>query len=229
MSQNPYNNELISRSWLLNIEDQRSKFHLQSNAEQTQQWLADLPQSDAADFKLLEIGCGSGFLSHLPEMAGLRYTGLDESAWFIEHCEKHRVAPQHRFLQADLLSYTSEESYGAAIAVMVWCTFRDPLPGLLKLHSLLGPGSRALLTMPNPSQKKLWIKSFEQQVDEKTFSYRYGHAELGFQSLQIFLHSHFDMVEAFNRAGFSVKKQMDFGYPPASDAAVYTAFDIIRT
>lgn len=224
MSQNPYNNELVSQSWLLNMEDQRSDFHKQSHIDLVSQWI-----NNFKPVNLLEVGCGDGFLSRIPDMREVHYTGLDESPWFIEHGQTQNRNSTHQFVAMDLLKYQENKKYESALACMVWCTFAEPLAALKKLHSLLGPGARALLTMPCAASRDLWLKSFVRQHDEKTFIHRYGHPKLGFEELPIFLHSNEEMSEAFFRAGFKLIEQRDFGIPPASKSAVYTAFDISST
>lgn len=206
------------------MEDQRSDFHKYSHIDLISQWVNDLKP-----VSLLEVGCGDGFLSRISALQNVQYTGLDESPWFIEHGQAQNRNSAHQFMVMNLFKCQESKKYDAALACMVWCTFAEPLTALKKLHHLLSPGARALLTMPCEAGRDLWMKSFVRQVDEKTFMHRYGHPKLGFEELPIFLHSNEEMTEAVFQAGFKLIEQRDFGIPPSSKSAVYTVFDISST
>lgn len=205
------------------MQDPLSSFHIECNKLVVSEWLRK------NTFKhLLEVGVGDGFLSTLPELSGLEYTGIDESSWFIEHCQANRSAESKKFIVSDFFNFAPDRQFDAVMAVMVWCTMKNPEQGFKKLSEILRPEGKAFITMPNHNKLESWSHMLGEKKGEFTYSHKYGNPKLGSKDIDIEVYSSEKLISAAS-SYFKCERYFDFGITQKSGGSgVYTAFEFVN-
>ncbi len=99
--------------------------------------IAHFIQQRAARPRLLDAGCGSGELtSHLSAVAITSYLGVDLSSNAIAQAQT-RGAPQAKFTQGDLETWSTGESFDVIVVNEVIGYLRDPAATLVRLSRSL--------------------------------------------------------------------------------------------
>ncbi len=100
--------------------------------------------------KLLDAGCGSGFVSNWLSGLGHKVWGCDYSASGVELAKEH--FPDVEYFQADLIagppSIMPEGGYDGIVSVEVIEHLYDPEAFLKNLYSAIRPGGFIILTTP---------------------------------------------------------------------------------
>jgi 2-polyprenyl-3-methyl-5-hydroxy-6-metoxy-1,4-benzoquinol methylase len=96
--------------------------------------------------RLLDAGCGNGFMASRFAGLGFTVTGVDPSSTGI--AVARRTYPGLTFLQEDITQHRADTPYDIAICVEVLEHVYDPQAFLHGLAAALKPGGRLLLTTP---------------------------------------------------------------------------------
>lgn len=104
--------------------------------------------------RVLDAGCGAGYMSRLLAERGARVTGVDLSAKFIEIAKQYeKKKPMGiQYLHADLarLSQLSDSSFDMIVSVYVLCDVRDYDKAIRELSRVLKPKGRFILLIEHP-------------------------------------------------------------------------------
>lgn len=103
----------------------------------------DTTITDLRGKRVLDIGCGQGWLTEALRQNGAISTGVDPSRKNIEAARNKY--PLADFAQMDLNSIESDEIYDAVCAVMVFEHIDNLKEGYEKISRLLRPGGRLLM------------------------------------------------------------------------------------
>ena len=107
-------------------------------------------QGLARDARVLEIGCGPGFVTE--RLLGLvpdgSVTGIDNDPYMIELAERRLAELGGVEVRTGSVSATgfSDASFDAATARLVFQHLPDPIPALAELRRVLRPGGRLFVT-----------------------------------------------------------------------------------
>lgn len=112
-----------------------------------------------SSLKILEVGCGHGYLTYALNNSGFDATGLDVSSKAIESAKSNFG---DKFICADLTSYvlSSNEKYDLVIATEVIEHVNEPVQFIENCLNLLKPGGKILITTPSKDffvQKAIWF------------------------------------------------------------------------
>ncbi|MGG6294675.1 methyltransferase [Leptolyngbya sp. AN02str] len=136
---------------------------VQSAAAQTfsyllQQYASDLPMGE-----ILEIGCGTGFVTQtlVEQFPHHPLEITDLSLEMLECCQRSLTIPSTRsdaltFCQLDGESVTGEETYAAIVSGFVVQWFERPVESLHRLIHALQPGGVLLVSFPTDQSFGEW-------------------------------------------------------------------------
>lgn len=94
--------------------------------------------------KILDVGCGEGWVSELLVKNGCQVTGIDYSSKAIKKASKL----PGRYLQVDLYNYKPTEEFDWVVCSEVLEHLDDDQIALKLMYSWLKPGGRLLLSVP---------------------------------------------------------------------------------
>ncbi|AGH96761.1 class I SAM-dependent methyltransferase [Pseudobdellovibrio exovorus] len=221
---NPYRRPEVGRSWLQHMQEKPDSYHIRFNQNLIGKWL----QQSGPFQTVLEVGCGDGFLSQLPQLQKSIYTGIDDSAVFIEHAQQNLKRPNIHFQQADLLSMDLQHKYDRIFSVMVWSELENIQVAFTQLKKHLSDKGQALVVVPSLKNPEIWY-SRGQLSAPKTLEIPYGHEKFGFSSVRIFLHSERELKEASLAAGLKFRLYDDIEPLLAPDgSSPYSAIELLK-
>lgn len=107
---------------------------------------------DVAGKRILDAGCGNGYLCRLLSELGAKVTGLEPAAPLLDYAlEREGKEPQEiRYIQADLTSWRSEDRFDNVIANMVLMDIPDYQAALDTCLAHLKPNGRLLISLTHP-------------------------------------------------------------------------------
>jgi 2-polyprenyl-3-methyl-5-hydroxy-6-metoxy-1,4-benzoquinol methylase len=107
---------------------------------------------DVAGLRVLDAGCGDGYLARVLAARGARVTGIDISPRLIEMARRLDRADQVSYRVADLTAPLSgaAASFDAAASYLVLDDLEDYQGFATTLGAVLKPGGRLVLTLNNP-------------------------------------------------------------------------------
>jgi len=124
----------------------REEQHHEILAPSLLEFLGNVP----AGSHILDVGCGTGFISGLLIEKGYRVTGIDFSDWCIRRASEQY--PNGNFYQASAddpnLPGRFPEPFDAVVSVEVIEHLYSPSTFLKNCHQLLKPGGQFILTTP---------------------------------------------------------------------------------
>ncbi len=147
-------------------------FAQQAAAYEEQAWLqprvaerllADLP--DQGPRRILEIGCGTGFLSRLlaqryPEA---ELTLTDISGGMLERCQEQMPASDRiRYQQLDVAHWKPKRAYDLIVSTMVMQWLDEPIQALIALQQSLHPGGQLFYSRLAPDAFPEWRQGLKQ-------------------------------------------------------------------
>ncbi len=99
--------------------------------------------------KILEVGCGSGALTHSLKQRGLNITGVDRSARMVEAARRRGGYNGARILQADATALPfADQQFSRIIAASLINVVPEITPVLSEMRRVLQPGGRIGLLFP---------------------------------------------------------------------------------
>lgn len=102
--------------------------------------------------RLLEVGCGTGYVLRDLAAMGFRVTGLDMHGDGIRYAKKR--VPSATFVVGDLFGYTPAKKFDAIGIFDVIEHIADDVQALGRCRSLLNPGGMVFVTVP--ARSELW-------------------------------------------------------------------------
>lgn len=201
---NSYRSEVVGHSWLLHMKENPDSYHIRYSRHIVGSWLRQQQRLSA----VIEVGCGSGYLSQLPELQGCRYFGTDDSEIFIQQAKLRYNAEKTEFIKMDFLADAPIEVFDHIFSVMVWSEFSDLNRAFIQLKNSLKPAGKALLVLPSFGHPELWSHRGK-LLDEKTLELQYGHPNIGSETLRIYLHTEKDLQQACQLAGLKCQVWLD--------------------
>jgi 2-polyprenyl-3-methyl-5-hydroxy-6-metoxy-1,4-benzoquinol methylase len=107
---------------------------------------------DINDKRILDAGCGQGYLSRLMANRGAHVVGVEPaSALFTYACEREGELRQGvRYVQADLAALPDLGTFDAVVASMVLCAIPDWRPAMRACAEALRPGGLLIVALPHP-------------------------------------------------------------------------------
>lgn len=110
--------------------------------------------------RVLDAGCGQGYLSRLLAATGAEVTGIEAARSSYDYCvEVERERSQGiRFLRADLVSLPDElvRSFDVVVSSMVLGAIPDWRPAMRRCVDALRPGGRLVIALNHPCFEQLW-------------------------------------------------------------------------
>lgn len=98
---------------------------------------------------VLEIGCGTGSVSLSLAEQGFPVLGLEINGRKAEEARRRNPFPHARFLEADAVTWETEERFQVIVCSEVLEHLERPAGLLGRLVSLLAPGGWVVVTVPN--------------------------------------------------------------------------------
>lgn len=107
---------------------------------------------DVAGLRVLDAGCGDGYLARVLATRGARVTGVDISPRLIEMARQREGADQISYRVADLTAPLpgAAGSFDAAASYLVLTDLEDYRGFAATLGAVLKPGGRLVLALNNP-------------------------------------------------------------------------------
>jgi SAM-dependent methyltransferase len=124
---------------------------------------------DVRGLRILDAGCGGGYLSRLLARGGARVVGVDVSARLLAkaRAEEAREPLGVRYLRADLavLSSFHDASFDAAVSNIVLQDVRRYREAIREIHRVLKPGGRFVFSLTHPAFEApvpgMWVREPE--------------------------------------------------------------------
>ena len=138
--------------------------------------------------RVLDLGCGNGYISRRLARSGARVVGVDQSTELIERARAREAAEPlgityHHADAADLLML-SDRSFDLAVANMSLIDFADAAGAIREVGRLLVPGGRFVFSISHPcfdvDTRSDWLVEAAvgpPRVFRKVTGYREPHAE----------------------------------------------------
>lgn len=110
---------------------------------------------DVRGARLLDVGCGGGYLAREIAARGARVTGIDISPRMIEHARRlEEEAPlgidYHVMDAAEIAAHFPAASFDAAASCLALQDMPDPAAALRAVHAVLRPGGRFVASITHP-------------------------------------------------------------------------------
>lgn len=110
---------------------------------------------DVHGLRLLDVGCGSGYMARAMARAGARVTAIDISPRMIEHARaEEEAAPlgiEYRVADAaGVASLFAPGSFDVAVSCLALQDMPDPARVLRGVHAVLRPGGRFIVSITHP-------------------------------------------------------------------------------
>lgn len=119
--------------------------------------------------RVLDAGCGEGYLSRKLAHAGAQVTGLDTSTALIEAAKQERDAKQlgidHYVAPVESIP-EADSSYDVVVCNHLMTDIRDPGPVLKEVGRVTKPGGRLVILMLHPC---FYTANAERQNDQAVF------------------------------------------------------------
>lgn len=167
--------------------------------------------------RVLDIGCGPGFLSHYLAREGYEVTGVDFSFQFIKAAKSSwGSAPNLNFLKTDVTNLPFEDSsFDAVVANYTIEHILDVEKALQKMARVLKPTGVMFLTFPNLLSPLRPLKRFFALKHQEKYGVETGDTRL--QSLVIFGRN----VSLIVKKKFSSKVVFNYRKPDLEHADEY--------
>lgn len=102
--------------------------------------------------KVIDIGCGDGYGSHMLKRNGFDVVGVDISEEMIKHANERKIDDSITFNQADVQNLPfSDEMFDAALVVNVVEWTEHPLDVLQELKRVIKPGGMICIGILGPT------------------------------------------------------------------------------
>lgn len=110
---------------------------------------------DVRGARLLDVGCGGGYLAREMAARGARVTGVDISPRMIEHARRSEAAAplgiDYDVVDAaEVAARFPAGSFDAAVSCVALQDMPDPAAALRAVHAVLRPGGRFVASIPHP-------------------------------------------------------------------------------
>ncbi|HSU17470.1 class I SAM-dependent methyltransferase [Longimicrobium sp.] len=110
---------------------------------------------DVRGLRVLDVGCGSGYLAREMATRGARAEGVDISPRMIEHARRHEARSPlgiayHAGDAAEVASLFAAESFDLAVSCIALQDMPDPAAVLRGVFSVLRPGGRFVASISHP-------------------------------------------------------------------------------
>ncbi|MBN2355228.1 methyltransferase domain-containing protein [candidate division KSB1 bacterium] len=110
-------------------------------------------QSFVDNKDVIDVGCGSGYGSHILAQRARRVTGIDHEAEAIRFCRRHYAAANLEFIRADASTFVPESRYDLAVCLQAIEHFADVSAFLDRLMQMVKPGGMIFISTPNVRKK----------------------------------------------------------------------------
>ncbi|HEU0298387.1 MAG TPA: methyltransferase domain-containing protein [Longimicrobium sp.] len=110
---------------------------------------------DVRGARLLDVGCGGGYLARELAARGARVTGIDLSPRMIEHARRREEeAPlgiEYQAMDAaEIAAHFPADSFDMAVSCVALQDMPDPAAALRAVHTVLRPGGRFVASITHP-------------------------------------------------------------------------------
>ena len=180
------------------VQDYTSKFYAKRysgtgflyHARYACEMLEEIRMSDRMSHKVLDVGCGNGFLSQL--YPNFDITGIDVSDGMLAH-------NPHRWIKASAEKIPfPDDHFDYVVCRSLLHHLENPHVGLKEMFRVLKPGGKWSCYDPNHNFVYEVIRSIFQHTD------RFSHLHKSFNDRELF-----NMIED---AGFQIKERRSIGY-----------------
>jgi 2-polyprenyl-3-methyl-5-hydroxy-6-metoxy-1,4-benzoquinol methylase len=142
------------------------------------------------DRTFLDVGCGNGLYSlELAKKGAAKVVGIDISPVMIERCvksaEKEGLNDRVKFVQTDLLEYTSDAKFDISYGIGLFDYISNPLPVLMKMREI--STDKAIMAFP-----RMW-----------TWRAPVRKVRLTIKGCPVFFYSRSKIDQLMKRAGFA--------------------------
>jgi SAM-dependent methyltransferase len=112
---------------------------------------------DIKQQRILDAGCGQGYLSRLMAERGAEVVGVEPAAALFGYAVEREEELQQgiRYVQADLAAMPRLGAFDAVIASMVLCAIPNWRPAMKTCVDALAPGGRFIFTLNHPCFEQL--------------------------------------------------------------------------
>lgn len=118
---------------------------------------------EVAGRRVLDAGCGMGYLSRLLSQRGARMVGVENAAQLVEIAREHeRTAPlgiEYHHSSLSAMPFLADASFDAAVANFVIQDVRDYRSALAEIARVLKPEVPFIVVMPLGSPVRRWHRS----------------------------------------------------------------------
>ena len=162
---------------------------------------------------ILDVGCAQGTLALLLAERGHRVTAVDLRPAFLEYARSRHTQGEVRFFAANVLEDDIPGEYDLVFAnqIVEHLVYPDRL--LQRLHALLKPGGRLVMTTPNGDYLVNRLPSFRQLGDAKDWEHMQHTADA---DGHFYAYLDTELVELFEAAGYKEIEARFFESPMIS-------------
>lgn len=168
---------------------------------------------DVSGLRVLDAGCGEGYLSRILHQRGADVTGIDISAPLVDIAHTKESADQIHYQVADLSQPLPDyqEHFDLVTSFFVLNDIYDYRGFLMTLGSVLKPAGRLVLFMNNPYS--FVVRSFVTDYFASNLAYPYlGLADLGVK-VYFYQRTMEEYLDASFAAGFQLQRLVDVSTP----------------
>ncbi len=170
---------------------------------------------DVKSLKVLDVGCGNGYLCRKLTKKGAITTGVDVSPEMIKIAAKKNPDLHFQVDSATELSSIESNSFDLLIANYVLMDVPDFEAAVSSFFRVLKPGGKAILVFSHPCFPQAWA---EHNVEKNKYSYHWAFSYFERKSCESPPWDHFrseflwfhrplsDYWKAFKKAGFTVSE-----------------------